>query len=307
VREQKANILDMPVMRLEPERSVPAAALGVAAASPGAEMSALVAALRRHIARIEQALPLAAAPRRGEAWTLGAPAVDRHLAAAGLARVGLHDVAPAAYGDMPAAMGFALALVRRRLADPGERRPFLWCRLARAEREYGRLYGHGLERLGLARPRFLTVTLGKPASLLWVMEEALKSGVLAAVAGDADPARAGLTATRRLALAARAGKSAGLLVFTAPAPAATASHTRWIAAAAPSRAPPHDTLAPGAPALRLELVRARGGRPGAWTVEWHHAAHRFDLVPGLRGGEIHPWTEEITAARSAEGHALRAG
>jgi protein ImuA len=309
VREQKANILDMPVMRLEPERPVPAAALGVPAGPAGGEISALVAALRRHIARIEQALPDTGRRDRprSEPWTTGVAVIDRHLAATGLARVGLHDVAPAAYGDMPAAMGFALALALRRLADPAERRPFLWCRLAREEREYGRLYGHGLERLGLARRRFVTVTLKKPATLLWVMEEALKSGALAAVAGDADPARTGLTATRRLGLAARTGKSAGLLVFTAPAPGATASHTRWTAAAAPSRAPPDDALAPGAPAWRVELTRARGGRPGAWTVEWHHAPHRFDLVSGLSGGALHPWTDEIAAPRPAERHALRAG
>ena len=59
-------------------------------------------------------------------------------------------------------MGFALGLALRRLADAQEQRPLLWCRLAGQEREYGRLYGHGLERLGLSRQRFVTVTKVSP-------------------------------------------------------------------------------------------------------------------------------------------------
>ena len=62
---------------------------------------------------------------------MGLPELDRHLPAQGLARGGLHDVSPRAHGDQPAAMGFALALALRRLADPQERRPLLWCRLRR--------------------------------------------------------------------------------------------------------------------------------------------------------------------------------
>lgn len=268
----------------------------------------LMAALRAHVARIEQAEGRIAAPKaRGVPWTLGAEGTGRHLPEAGLARAGLHDVSPAAYGDMPAALGFALALALRRLADPSEHRPLLWCRLATEEREYGRLYGHGLERLGLPRHRFVTVTLAKPAALLWTMEEALKSGALALVIGEASTAHAGLTATRRLQLAGLAGKAAGLLVFTRDEATATASHTRWRVASAPSRSPPHDALAPGAPAWAVELTRARGGRPGAWILEWHHAAHCFSVVSGLRGGTLHPWADETAPQSAAEGPALRAG
>ncbi len=137
------------------------------------EVLPLVEALRRHIDRLAQGqVRLDRGRSRGAAWTTGLAGIDAHLPAQGLCRAGLHDVTPRSYGDMPAAMGFALALAVRRLADPAERRPLLWCRLARSEREYGRLYGHGLERLGLPRRRFVTVTLDKPVALLWTMEEA---------------------------------------------------------------------------------------------------------------------------------------
>ena len=237
----------------------------------------------------------------------GLPDLDRHLPEQGLLRNGLHDVSPRAYGDAPAAMGFALALALRRLADTQERRPLLWCRLEREEREHGRLYGHGLERLGLPRPRFVTLTLKKPQALLWTMEEALKSGALAMVIGDADAAHAGLTVTRRLSLAAQAGKSAGILTFARADVPATASHTRWTAASAASRSPPHDALAPGIPAWSIELTRARGGRPGAWILEWHHALHRFSLVSGFSRGAIHPGTDQDRQEAAAQEPALRAG
>jgi len=268
---------------------------------------ALLAALRWQIAQLERSLPqFEKRSPEGQPWTIGIAAIDDHLAQ-GLARHALHDVAPQAYGDMPAAMGFALALALRRLADVSERRPLLWCRLAQEEREYGRLYGHGLETLGLARSRFLTVTLKKPDALLWCMEEALKSGALALIIADADPKRADLTATRRLSLAAHSGKSAGLLVFSKPQPGPTASHTRWLAATSKSRGPPYDGQAPGDPAWDIELTRARGGRPGAWTVEWRNAAHRFDLVSGVPRGAVHPWTDESGKASAEKRPALRAG
>ena len=297
-------------MRMEPARDLRGGEEFAPAAAPRQHegIATLMAALRQHIARIEQAAArFEPVKGRDLAWTCGLPEVDRQLPAQGLMRAGLHDVSPVAYGDQPAAMGFALALALRRLADPQERRPLLWCRLERQEREHGRLYGHGLERLGLARPRFVTVTLKRPQDLLWTMEEALKSGALGVVIGDADAAHAGLSVTRRLALAAEAGKSAGLLVFARADVAASASQTRWRAGSAASRSPPHDAAAPGRPAWNIELTRARGGRPGQWTLEWHHAHNGFSVVPGFRGGAIHPWADQTAALRPAQGSALRAG
>jgi protein ImuA len=281
---------------------------GVTPFRQGDDVAPLIDTLRAHILRLEQGRAHVPEARgRSMPWLTALPALDRHLPAQGLARGGLHDVSPRSHGDQPAAMGFALALALRRLGDPQERRPLLWCRLKAHEREHGRLYGHGLERLGLPRQRFVTITLRKPASLLWTMEEALKSGAAAAVLGDADAAQADLTVTRRLSLAAAAGKCAGVLTFARPGPSATASHTRWTAAAVPSLSPPHDALALGPPCWSIELTRARGGRPGAWIVEWHHAQSRFSLVPGFSRRTLHPLADQDGAEAAAQGPALRAG
>jgi protein ImuA len=293
---------------MEPARTRAADAFGVSAAGQEQRQEALMAGLRRSIARLEQSLPqIIGHPPKALPWNFALPAIDAHLPASGLARTGLHDVAPDSYGDMPAVAGFATALAIRRLQDAGERRLLLWCRLAREEREYGRLYGHGLETLGLSRRRFLTVTLKKPLAVLWTAEEALKSGALALVIADADPRHIDLTMTRRLALAAEAGKAAGLLLLSQRFAGSTASHSRWTVAATRSQPPPYEPQAPGAPAFTLELLRARGGRPGAWTVEWQNASHRFALVSGIRDRALHPWTDESEALAAAPGHAILAG
>ena len=276
----------------------------------------LVARLRDHIAKIEGRMEKQQPPiysrserRTGPRWCFGLEAIDRNLPETGLARAGLHDIAPHKYGDNPAAMAFALALAHGRLQVIGEKRPLLWCRIETEVREHGNLYGHGLETLGLSRQRFLTVTLKKPVSLYWTMEEALKSGCLAAVIGDAAPQHETLTTTRRLSLAAAQGKSAGLLVFIRNYEGSTSSASRWQVATAPSQAPPLDGKSPGSPSWHLVLNRIRSGKPGQWTVNWqkHHATHHFTLAPGLSGGALYPGTPEIARPHPTPEPALRAG
>lgn len=298
-------------MRMGPAQHAAGAKETCAAVSPfrrGENIAPLMESLRAHIARLEQAQGQFER-RKGKIspWVMGVPELDRHLPAQGLLRAGLHDVSPRAHGDQPAAMGFALALALRRLSDGQERRPLLWCRLSVHEREHGRLYGHGLARLGLPRERFVTITLRKSASLLWTMEEALKSGALAAVIGDAEAAHADLTVTRRLSLAATAGKSAAILTFTRPEPASTVSHTRWTAGSVPSSSPPHDGQAVGPPCWGVALTRVRGGRPGAWILEWHHAQSRFSLVPRFSRRAFHPLTDQDGPEAAGQGPALRTG
>ncbi|MFW6076192.1 MAG: ImuA family protein [Hyphomicrobiales bacterium] len=273
--------------------------------------SLLLERLRARIAGIEAASIEASpglttpeerpAPVAAQDWSLGLPEIDRHLPRAGLAADGVHEIAPAAHGDMPAALGFAAALaVRRLVGTPADERPVLWCRLSAQSREWGRLYGHGLEALGLSRHRLLTVTLNKPDAIQWTLEEALKSAALAGVIADVGPGL-DLTAVRRLMLAANQGRTPALLLFPAPPRGGTAARTRWVVAANPSVPPAFDDRAPGAPAWKVDLVRCRGGRPGEWFVEWSHATHRFALAAAVRGGTADPGDAGGTADQSAAG------
>jgi protein ImuA len=62
--------------------------------------------------------------------------------------------------------------------------------------------------------------------------------------------------------------------------------TRWrVAALSGTGATPHEL---GDPRWRLELLRCRGGRPGAWPVVWRPAAERLELDGAM---------EEATPAR----------
>lgn len=298
-----------------PPAGEPAAMPAVARVLPEREEAqALIARLREHLARqgdagVRPSLVRRGARRDSVPWTLGLPDLDRFLPGEGLAGTGLHDISPAAYGDFPAACGFALALAVRRLTDLREKRPVLWCRLETEQREYGHVFGHGVAAIGLPRSRFLTLILKRPVALLWTLEEALKSGCLSVVLGDVAVHTADLTATRRLALAGQAGSSAGIIVLTRNSSDSTASFSRWCIAT--SRSPPaaSDLRAPGLPAWQVALTRIRGGRPGSWTLNWQkdHAPSRFTLVPGLSGGALHPGAAEEAGSRAATQPALRAG
>jgi protein ImuA len=304
---------------LAPVPSDPAAPVsrpGLSRAVPEREEArGLIARLREHLARSapeergRQPVPSRAQRRELTPWTLGLPDLDRHLPEEGLAVAGLHDISPVAYGDFPAACGFALALAVRRLADGRERRPILWCRLETEQREYGHCFGHGVAGLGVPRSRFLTLSLKRPTALLWTLEEALKSGCLSVVLGDVAVQYADLTATRRLALAGQTGKTSGLIVLTRNHMNSTASFSRWCIAT--SRSPPatSDPRAPGVPAWQVALTRIRGGRPGEWFLNWQkdHAPSRFTLVPGLSGGALHPGAAEGPRPRAATEPAIRAG
>ena len=167
----------------------------------------------------------------------------------------------------------------------GDGRPVLWVRQSLMAREAGRLYGHGLAALGLPHRRLVTVSLRKPAAVLWTIEEALKSKALAAVVADADPAKLDLATVRRLVLAAATGATPAVLCLPKPdAQAVAGAHTRWQVTPAASQAPPFDPEAPGHPAWTIALQHCRGGRPGNASAEWHHASHRFSVAAALSGG-----------------------
>jgi protein ImuA len=283
------------------------------------EARALIARLRAHLDRTADHFQ--GRTQRGEQrplrrndpqrfhWGLGVEVVDRNLPEGGLAVNGLHDISPAAYGDFPAACGFALALAVRRLKEERERRPILWCRLETEQREYGRSFGHGVVQMGVPRQRFLSITLRKPVALLWTLEEALKSGCLSVVLGDVATQYADLTATRRLALAAQAGRASGIIVLTRYYEDSTASVSRWCIATSASQSLHFNPQAPGVPAWDVTLTRVRSGRPGQWRLNWQsdHASSCFTVVPGLSGGALHPGTAEAPGSHTSGQPALRAG
>jgi protein ImuA len=227
-------------------------------------------ALKRRIAAIEGARP---ALEEARVLRLGLPALDGALGG-GVSLGALHELSPPLPIHRGASIGFALALAARAVTE--QNAELLWIETLGAAAETGRPYGLGLAAYGVPPSRVLVARVRRPVDLLWVLEEALGSrGIAAAIAEVADP-EIDLTATRRLALAARAGGGLGLIVRHRVAGEPTAALTRWQIAAA--RSPPDRFGGLGPTALDLTLVKNRHGPCGRWTVLWDHHDRAFQAL-----------------------------
>jgi protein ImuA len=233
------------------------------------------------------------------AWSLGAPEVDALLGANSLDTAACHEIKPASgqAASRAAALAFALALARRRLdgaVRSGKRLPrILWCSSPRTILDAGGLYPPGLARFGLDASSFLMVDARRDDEVLWVLEEALRSGSLALAIGALSSI--GLTPARRLSLAARDGATPLLMLTSARSSASAATVTRWRIHSAASGMHPYDARAPGAARLAVHLERCRSAPPAteaALTLEWSYEAYRFRVAAAVadRAAEAaSPW------------------
>jgi len=199
-------------------------------------------------------------------------AIDRYLPQGGLACGALHEIVPDEDAT-PAAFGFIAAL----LARLTQKHPLLLVMPTFGLRDYGRPRGHGLSALGLDPGRLILVETTHRRDTLWAMEEALRSGAPAAVAGVID--KLDLKTSQRLHLAAT---DAGLPLFLlrpAEILESSAAATRWRVGTAPAARDRFGLIARSRWQLMLE--RCRNGRAGEWMVEYDHVAHRFSLAAAL--------------------------
>ncbi|HRJ70090.1 MAG TPA: hypothetical protein PK812_10820 [Beijerinckiaceae bacterium] len=232
-------------------------------------------------------LPRTGSPR----WDAVAAAVDgpaaegvrSHEAAADallLRPAACHEFYAAQEADGIAGLGAILALRKTNHA----RSVLLWVRPATLSGEVGQVSPAGLAEYGQ-----------DPAAMVLVrvkdVRQALKAGlegarctalgsVLIELRGDAKSYD--LTASRRLALAAKASGASVLLLRFSARPCPSAAETRWLVQAAPSRALAAN--APGHPAFDLTLLRARSGRQGlCYRVEWNRNVCSFLASPRAAG------------------------
>jgi protein ImuA len=250
--------------------------------------------LRRELCAAEAATGLT--PDGGAALGLGISAIDGVLSG-GLGCGALHEIAAAHETETAAATGFALALAARQALPSCESaartgasavstritgRYLLWIAEDFSLAENGAPYGPGLDGAGIAPERLITVTAARDRDVLWAMEEALRCRAVGVVIGEMRSRGIDRVMTRRLALAAAAGDTLGLLLRTTPHDEPSAAATRWIIGTAPSfpRAGGGDERCHGLgpPRLTARLVRNRRGHLGAWIVEWNSVEQRFELA-----------------------------
>ena len=231
-------------------------------------------------------------------FTLGMDRVDAYLDP-GPCLFCLHDIHAQTAADAVAANAFALGLASRATCD----RPLVWVFQNLASQEAGGLHGPGLHEWGLRPENVLVVRVRDTTALLAAGEEALKSGAAGAVlmSGWGEAKAMTLTASRRLALAARAGSSTGIVVRAAATAMPSAAETRWSIRAALSTA--LEAGAPGRPAFVAALTRSRqGAAPAEWTLEWDRETRAF-CEPASVSGRLVP----LSVFGSASSRGLTAG
>ena len=179
-----------------------------------------------------------------------------------------------ANSDEASGAGLALALARDAMkvaanqASPAQedRRQVLWVQDRAAVRLTGRPYTQGLPRE--LRHRLIHVEAKSCEDALFALEEGLRCRDLAFVLGEiaGNPRALGFTSSRRLSLAAeKHGVPLWLLRLDAQADLSSA-RMRWRVAASPSPPPRWNAEAPGHPAWRAELFRARSHPTGEWSL-----------------------------------------
>lgn len=201
------------------------------------------------------------------------PALDAILGG-GFGYGRIHEVYTDDAEDAVAAAGFAAAVaVGMAEGSADKRRSVLWLRNIRVP---GRLQANGWAELGGAPEHGLLGTAPDCKALLRAAIDALRCADLGAVIVESwrRMPELDLTASRRLALAAKKSGVPLFLLRIDATPLPSAAQTRWQVSSAPSRALPGN--APGQPSFDIALLRQRSGQSGLnWRVEWDRDRRKF--------------------------------
>lgn len=183
-----------------------------------------------------------------------------------------HEFYAGQEGDAITGIGAILALRHAAASRPA----LLWVRPTGLSGEIGQISPAGLAEYGQDPADMLLVRVKDARQALKAGLEGARCKALGAVLIEmwGEAKAYDLTASRRLALAAKASGTAVFLLRAAARPCPSAAETRWLVKAAPSR--PLIANAPGPPAFDLTLLRARTGREGlCYRVEWDRNVRRF--------------------------------
>jgi protein ImuA len=169
--------------------------------------------------------------------------------------------------------GFVSGLLRSITGNSGS---IVWISSART------LFPPALKSFGVAPDRFIFIDVQKEKDVLWAMNEALKCGALSAVVGEVR--EMDFTTSRRLQLSVEESKVTGFILRNNYRKLnTTACVSRWKITPLPSVSiaplPDSDSYRDwggsvdnlpgiGFPKWKVELLRMRNGKGGAWDVQW---------------------------------------
>jgi protein ImuA len=243
------------------------------------------------------------APEAGRPLTLGVPAIDLMLQAAGVPASAVHEIAGQGSDEEQGAAGAAfMALCLKTAAGGG------WTAWITQDAD---LYAPGLAALGLDLRRLMLVAARRDAEVCWALEEALRSRSLRAVVGEIGAVS--LTATRRLQLAAeqagtpcfllRRWRTQALAQRCRGQPIAAA--TRWRISSVPNAA---QEIMPelGRMKCRADLWRCRNGQPASWIMEMGHDDDQ-QRIAALPVAVADPLADRSIPAAAAQDEPLQHG
>lgn len=138
------------------------------------------------------------------------------------------------------------------------------------------LFPPALKNFGIQPDRFIFIDVKKEKEVMWAMEEALKCGSLTTVVGEMR--EISFTASRRLQLAVEQSQVTGFILRgNSLKPNTTACVSRWRITPLPSVPIAPDSYRDGTmedlpgigfPKWKVELLRIRNGKAGAWDIQW---------------------------------------
>jgi len=135
-----------------------------------------------------------------------------------------------------------------------------------------------LKTFGIEPDRVLFIDMPKEKDTLWALEESLKCAALTAVVGEIS--ELSFNDSRRLQLAVERSRVTGFIHrFRPKNQNAVACVSRWkithLASSMPDQLP-----GLGFPEWNVELLKARGGKPGQWQVQYSPGGLRYtDKTP----------------------------
>jgi len=228
-----------------------------------------------HLSSLHERIRRLAGPSRGThgdgLFATGHQAIDARFGG-GLACGCVHELFAADADDAGSVAGLGVGLAWR--ARRGRR--LLWLRSDESQRRSGAAYAPGLAELGLDPGAWILGRMPDETALLKAATDALRCAALGAVVIECrgNPRVLDLTASRRLALAARDSGVTAFLLRGDATPVPSAAETRWAVRSAASRALAAN--APGLPMFEVELLRRRAGPAGmVWRMEWDRDVRVF--------------------------------
>jgi len=160
--------------------------------------------------------------------------------------------------DTAPACGFIAGLLSSLIKNNGV---VVWVSASRT------LFPPALKIFDIVPDRFIFIDLQKEKDVLWTMEEALKCQALAAVVGEMK--NLDFTASRRLQLAVEKSKVTGFILRNNIKQLnTTACVSRWRITSLPSVVADDNLPGVGFPKLKIEFLRMRNGKTGAWELQW---------------------------------------